>query len=198
MSVDLDKLEGLIAKATPGPWEDDHEKNEGSYGLGDDIHEGYNSAVILGPDGKRLFDAQSSDAAHIHEDAGVDEIGPYHSAWDETSIRNAELIVAAVNALPALIAELRSLRDRPGGGGDSEPRLEAKRDMAEIFERRGPALKEAVRGLAAPSERELAWDRDRACAAASVASTRFGQWVPQRWLDLFMAAYDALERGDGS
>lgn len=108
-SLDINELERLLAKATPGPWEDDHEKNEGSYGEGWNIHEGYNSAVILGPNGKRLFDALNSDAAYIHEDAGSDEDGPYHSAWDETSIRNAELIVAAVNGLPTLIAAFKKV-----------------------------------------------------------------------------------------
>lgn len=33
-------------------------------------------------------------------------------------------------------------------------------------------------------------DREAACKAAARASTEFGQWVPQRWLDIFMSAYD--------
>jgi hypothetical protein len=34
-----------------------------------------------------------------------------------------------------------------------------------------------------------ALDRERACRAAEAANMRFGQWVPQQWLDLFLDAY---------
>jgi hypothetical protein len=37
------------------------------------------------------------------------------------------------------------------------------------------------------------WDRNRVCIAAAIASRKFQQWVPQRWLELFMDAYEADE-----
>lgn len=36
----------------------------------------------------------------------------------------------------------------------------------------------------------IAWDRRRVCEAAAKASQRFGQWVPQHWLEQFMQAYE--------
>jgi hypothetical protein len=42
------------------------------------------------------------------------------------------------------------------------------------------------------------WERSRVCVAAEIASVRFGEWIPQRWLELFMDAYESAEpRGDG-
>jgi len=37
--------------------------------------------------------------------------------------------------------------------------------------------------------RHSAIDRERACRAAEKASQRYGQWMPQIWLDLFLDAY---------
>lgn len=37
------------------------------------------------------------------------------------------------------------------------------------------------------------WERTRVCVAAEIASNKFQQWVPQRWLELFMDAYEAAE-----
>lgn len=37
------------------------------------------------------------------------------------------------------------------------------------------------------------WERTRVCVAAQAASMQFQQWVPQRWLELFMDAYEAAE-----
>lgn len=98
----------LLAKATPGPWEVDHEKNEGSYGEGDNDRTGYNSAFIIGPDGKRLFDSLNSDAACIREENGGDEHGDWLDAWDEVSIANADLVVWAKNNLPAVLERAAS------------------------------------------------------------------------------------------
>jgi hypothetical protein len=108
--VDLDALEAALGKMTPGPWEDDREKSEGDYGDGPMCRTGYDTAVILAPNGKRLFDALNSDAGEVHED-GPDEEGFYY-AWDEVSRRNAAGIVLLHNAAPALLAELRQSRDR--------------------------------------------------------------------------------------
>ncbi len=107
----IEELRGLLADATPGPWEADEEKNEGCYGSGDDCHEGFKSASIYAPDGRggyvKLFDALNSDAACIEEE--YDE--EYHFAWDAVARSNAAFIVAMRNALPALLdlAERASL-----------------------------------------------------------------------------------------
>jgi hypothetical protein len=37
------------------------------------------------------------------------------------------------------------------------------------------------------------WDRSRVCVAAVQANQRYGQWMPQQWLDFFMEAYEASE-----
>ena len=99
----IEELRALLAKATPGPWEADNENNDGCYGLGDDCHEGFQSASIHAPDGRggyiKLFDALNSDAACIEEEWDEDQ----HYAWDEVSRANAALIVAMRNALPALL-----------------------------------------------------------------------------------------------
>lgn len=80
--AELVELEGLAAKATPGPWE---------------------------ADGRNLYaesykGAQNRDGCVAVMVAPMDNDGhrPYH---------NAELIAAAVNNLPRLIAEVRRLRE---------------------------------------------------------------------------------------
>lgn len=45
---------------------------------------------------------------------------------------------------------------------------------------------EGAAGVAEP----VAWNRDRVCRAAEAANAKFGQWMPQRWIDLFMRAYE--------
>ena len=114
----IEELRGLLAKATPGPWEADNENNEGCYGLGDDCHEGFQSASIHAPDGRggyvKLFDALNSDAAFIEEEWDED----WHHAWDEVSRANAALIVAMRNALPAMLDALATSLAREGEDGE--------------------------------------------------------------------------------
>lgn len=100
---ELAELERLLKEATPGEWETDSENNEGSYGNGPNTREGFKSWFLMGPDGKRLFDAINSDACMVHEE--YDEDGGH--AWDETSRANAALIIAMHRALPALISSSR-------------------------------------------------------------------------------------------
>ena len=92
-------LKAMEAAATKGPWECDTTHNEGSYGAGEDVYEGFKSYTILSEDGKVLFDSLNSDAIEVHEE--YDEDGA--TAWDEIARRNAELIVAMRNALPDLL-----------------------------------------------------------------------------------------------
>lgn len=72
LPIDLDALEALLAKATPGPWHT---------GAGDH----WSRDVRAGSDAPAFCGARNG-------------------------VADAALIVAAVNALPALIAELRAAR----------------------------------------------------------------------------------------
>jgi hypothetical protein len=103
----LDKLEKLLAKATPGPWESDHERNEdGAYGSGPDHGTGYDD-FLIGAEvrGKwaTLLTSENATEKLIDEDYDED----YHRAWDRVGEANVALVVEAVNALPVLIAGLR-------------------------------------------------------------------------------------------
>ena len=99
MTVDLDALDKLLAAATPGPWETDSESNDGAYGSGEDVHEGFKSYIMLDPKGQRLFDSLNSTAGAVEEDIGDECV----TAWDEVARRNFALIAAAHNALPELL-----------------------------------------------------------------------------------------------
>ena len=96
------ELRALDAKATAGPWEVDTEKSEGEYGAGPDTTVGYDVSMIIGPDGLSLFDALNSTAASIQEEYDED----WRVSYDEVSARNAALIVAIRNNLPAILAAL--------------------------------------------------------------------------------------------
>lgn len=97
--TDTERLKAMEAAASKGPWECDTTHNEGSYGAGEDVYEGFKSYTILSEDGKVLFDSLNSDAIEVHEE--YDEDGA--TAWDEIARRNAKLIVAMRNALPDLL-----------------------------------------------------------------------------------------------
>ena len=107
--TDTERLKAMEAAATKGPWECDTTHNEGSYGAGEDVYEGFKSYTILSEDGKVLFDSLNSDAIEVHEE--YDEDGA--TAWDEIARRNAELIVAMRNALPSLLAQIKALTVEP-------------------------------------------------------------------------------------
>ena len=107
--TDTERLKAMEAAATKGPWECDTTHNEGSYGAGEDVYEGFKSYTILSEDGKVLFDSLNSDAIEVHEE--YDEDGA--TAWDEIARRNAELIVAMRNALPSLLARIEALTVEP-------------------------------------------------------------------------------------
>lgn len=99
MTVDLDALEALLAAATPGPWETDSESNDGAYGSGEDVHEGFKSYIMLDSKGQRLFDSLNSTAGAIEEDIGDEGV----SAWDEFARRNFAFIAAARNGMDELL-----------------------------------------------------------------------------------------------
>jgi hypothetical protein len=82
--AELDRLEALLAKATPGPWEVDGPS--------------YNQIIWSSAENRVCFMAHSS---------GLDE---------ERDLATAALIVAAVNALPGLIAALRATQESSHAG----------------------------------------------------------------------------------
>lgn len=102
MTDNLEELERLLAKATPGPWEFDSERNE-------DCSPKHHDYFIggTGRDGKwiTLFDSVKSDEKLIEEEYDED----YHHAWDAVGKANAALIVALRNAAPSLIATAREV-----------------------------------------------------------------------------------------
>ena len=109
MTLNLDELDRLAKAATPGPWSVDSFHNEGAYGNGPHTSEGFNSyAVGCGPDSKwkTIVDTLNSDIATVEIE--YDE-GQTH-AWDEVGRPNTTYIVAACNALPELVAEIRRLQ----------------------------------------------------------------------------------------
>lgn len=111
---ELSELEALAAAATPGPWR---------------IADGGLTAV-RGPDDERVCSAYDSDARHS-------EPLPFAATPEEAA--NAALIARAVNALPALIAEVRRLRaelsdrDTPMEPDDPYPLRERYKLLADRF-----------------------------------------------------------------
>jgi hypothetical protein len=100
----LERLERLVAAATKIPWEVETEHDDDAeYGSGPDLERGYDNFIVFGGNNELLFGTATSDAKCIVEEPYGDEDG-YVQAWDQTGKANAELIVAAVNALPALLA----------------------------------------------------------------------------------------------
>lgn len=106
MPIDIDKLRGLLAKATKGPWEVDSEYDpDGAYGSGPDHDTGYHNYFVGAEvDGKwrTLMDTVNSDHKLIEDDR--DEDGG--RSWDAIGHGNANLVAAAITALPALLDEL--------------------------------------------------------------------------------------------
>jgi hypothetical protein len=105
------ELRGLLAKATPGPWEVDSEHDgDAEYGGGPDPDRGYANFIVFDGKGHIVCDTLNSDAKCIEEEPHSDEDG-YRSAWDGIGKANAALIVAAVNALPGLLDHIDRLTD---------------------------------------------------------------------------------------
>jgi hypothetical protein len=103
----IQELRGLIAKATPGPWEIDTEQSEGEYGSAPDTGTGYDD-FLIGADiaGKwaTLLTTENSTVKEIEEDYDED----HHRAWDAVGEANAKLVIAAINQLPALLDRLEA------------------------------------------------------------------------------------------
>jgi len=96
-------LKELSDRATPGPWAAESEKSDGSYGSGEDTHEGFDTAVIVTEAEIRygkagvLFESHNSTVGAVSEEHDEE----YFRAWDAVSEANAAFIVALVNAYRA-------------------------------------------------------------------------------------------------
>lgn len=77
------------------PLEVDGVKNDGDYGLGDDVHSGFTSYAVSDARGYTILDSLNADwrAGEVQEE--LDEYG--HSAWDELARRRTDEIVRRVN-----------------------------------------------------------------------------------------------------
>jgi uncharacterized protein (UPF0335 family) len=120
-----DELRGLLAKATPGPWEV--------------------SGALCGDHGTETVSIYHTDTSkgfrHIHE---VVETGCV--CGDEAvTPANAALIVAAVNALPALLDRIEALE---GDNGNLEQAYRLAIARAERAETENARLREALRTIA--------------------------------------------------
>lgn len=78
-------LEGV----TPGPWYRENEENEGSYGSGPNVSEGYTSFKLCADEGD-ICSAYDSDLAVIEEEVSGDEDGTWIDVVDIVSAANMD------------------------------------------------------------------------------------------------------------
>jgi hypothetical protein len=82
-------------------WQVVEVKNEGEYGDGGpDSRTGFTSYAIADSEGRILFDSLNCDhrVCEVHEE--FDDEDGYRTAWDESSRKRAEMIVARMNSSP--------------------------------------------------------------------------------------------------
>lgn len=95
-------LRKLLDAATKGPWDYDTTMTEGEYGDGGpDSHVGFKQFVIVNENGDTICDTTNRDGSLVEVVEHLDGDG-----WDARDVlgeHDAALIVAAVNALPALL-----------------------------------------------------------------------------------------------
>lgn len=95
-------LRKLLEAATKGPWDYDTTMTEGEYGDGGpDSHVGFKQFVIVNENGDTICDTTNRDGSLVEVVEHLDGDG-----WDARDVlgeHDAALIVAAVNALPALL-----------------------------------------------------------------------------------------------
>lgn len=147
-AVDLNGLEALLAEARKGPWRE---------------RDGINSE-------KRPFDV-------VQAPGYGGEYDDVCSMSNDRMRQNARLIVAAVNALPDLIAAARErdgLREALAGDREVQPLSEARLDRILEFEER-------VGQLAGPKDTAtLTWADQRALIAEAVLAYRARQALASR------------------
>lgn len=152
--AELAKLREALLKATAGPWEADSEDSEGSYGVGDDTHEGFKTYAVFDASGRRLFGCENADSSVGSVEVEYDEDGAV--AWDETARQNMTLAALARTHLPALLAEITASRASaaraavPLTGLPSAEELAGKMRLYlwadEFYARDGSGLIKEVRG----------------------------------------------------
>lgn len=135
MNTLADKLEALLAKATPGEWSTDYEHNDGEYGDGPDSRSGFNSYGIH-IEGLVICDTLNSGVIEVEEDHHEDGC----DAWDEQGNRNMELICFLKNNAEAIIAALRG-----APGGELNPPLKIDTTITLPIETYNELIKERTR-----------------------------------------------------
>jgi hypothetical protein len=101
----LNAIEAGCDGVSPGPWETDTTRSDGSYGFGEDTYEGFDAYQLIGPPlypGGRdvvICDTLNSDASLINEEFGEES----HNAWDEQGRKNMAHIARLD---PATVREL--------------------------------------------------------------------------------------------
>ena len=200
-----DELRAIIAGCkgvTPGPWGTDAMRSDGSYGSGEDTHEGFEAYKVTGgplyPGGREvsICDTLNSDAASIEEEFGEES----HHAWDEQGRKNMEHIARlSPEVVSALATEL--LASRASAEGVSEEMVEAvaawfaklhddfavegsdpyrANDHARTVARRALeaalALSPAAQGKAEPAQ--AAWTEAEIAAAREIWATTEGNLTP--------------------
>ena len=104
--TDIAAIAARCEAATKGPWESDSMRSEGSYGTGEDIHEGFDTYKVTDEKGNVICDAYNSDVGEVHVE--YDEDGA--NAWDEVARRNTDFIAHAREDIPALLTVIATLR----------------------------------------------------------------------------------------
>ncbi|MGL4296926.1 MAG: hypothetical protein ACRCTG_14535 [Aestuariivirga sp.] len=117
---DIERLEELAGKATPGPWEADLEQQ------GDSPDKHYEYAVFDGA-GNRLFGTENRDASVGLIEIEYDDDGA--RVWNELSRRDMQYVIAAnPSTIISLIERLREAeaeREHLQGILDSRPAINA-------------------------------------------------------------------------
>lgn len=86
------------------------------------------------------------------------------------------------------ISLLRDMIERLRAEIERLQRYVAERDH---YRRQWSEGRAEIERLEAAQKVARQWERTRVCVAAEIASVRFGQWIPQHWLELFMDAYES-------
>lgn len=114
----LERLRALSEAATKGRWFTESEKCDGSYGSGEDGHEGYLAYSIVtdaeSPHGKPgvIAETTNSTLSIIHEEWSEDDF----TAWDDIAKNNTAFICAAVNYVRDYLAYTQSAAEQRAGG----------------------------------------------------------------------------------
>lgn len=110
MNTDLDKLEQLHAKATPGPWDAEWDEEEVSIRAGSARTQWETYVTPGGVEGRLGRSPASYISTDVILEHDLDWFEDDEISGDNPRIADAEWIAAIHNAAPAIIAELREKR----------------------------------------------------------------------------------------